>query len=165
MDTPTLLVYGDQQILDEGDPVSFGETRISNRIYSVDLFGYMPEFSDAVKWPHDSVNLWMGFAGRFLNRCAWGDLLPDAVRLLVAHNLVLGGPAGGLQTPGSTGGYVTSKSVDKVSVGLNPSLFSEDGAGFWNSTTYGRRLWQMARMLSMGGMYVGGMPNIRRVYW
>ncbi|MDE9590297.1 DUF4054 domain-containing protein, partial [Xenorhabdus bovienii] len=55
----------------------------------------------------------------------------------------------GVNTAG--GGVVTSKSVDKVSVGYDTSGIINPDAGFWNNTAYGREFYWWWSMFGAGG--------------
>ena len=74
----------------------------------------------------------------------------------MAHNLAL---AAGNQlaamvggAPGQIKGPVTSKSVDKVSVGYDSGAVALQDGGFFNLTTYGIQFLQLARMVGTGGI-------------
>lgn len=118
-----------------------------------------PEFASAVNYPDGLINFWLGLAYKLLPAARWFDVLDEGVQLYVAHNIVLeyqaavaahnGAP------PGTATGPVTSKSVDKVSVGYSVGETSEDGAGNWNYTTYGQRFIRLARMMGAGPVQLG----------
>ena len=127
-----------------------------------------PEFMDQAAYPDSAISFWIAVAAGvpgppqvpgLLNQCRWGRQFDLATQMFVAHYLVLERKAqneaayGGL--PGQATGPASSKSVDKVSQSFDTSSASYDGAGHWNLTTYGTRLWQLVQMFGMGPIYVG----------
>jgi hypothetical protein len=46
---------------------------------------------------------------------------------------------------------VTSKSVDKVSMGYDSSATLNPDAGFWNNSRYGSEFYQLILMFGAGG--------------
>lgn len=111
-------------------------------------------------YPDGAVSLRLGLAEAFCSPCVWR---PAAVReyamaLYTAHFLAAYGSAvaGGSGT-GSAGqalgmGTVTSKSVDGASVSYDVTTSSEQGAGFWNSTPWGRELYRMMQAVGAGAI-------------
>jgi hypothetical protein len=132
-----------------------------------------PEFTNETRYPEGQFDIWSAQAYVQLNACRFGTSLDLAAMLFTAHNLVLyarnaaaaatefaGGGAVGQVT-----GPINSKSVDKASVSYSPDLQSDENAGFWNSTTYGQRLWQMMRQFTSGPVYVPGRPQYFGYGW
>ncbi|QEE24583.1 DUF4054 domain-containing protein [Rhodanobacter glycinis] len=115
-----------------------------------------PEFADAAIYPDATVNLWLGVAQVTLSADRWGALLDLGTELFIAHHLAVGAgntkaaAAGGI--PGSAGGVVSSKSVDKVSVSYDTAAGTLEGGDFWNRTTYGIEFLRYARMMGAGGI-------------
>lgn len=116
-----------------------------------------PEFADTDDYPVSLINFYAALADKLLSPCRWGDLLCFGQELFIAHNLALEAQDartaafGGI--PGTnSGGPVASKAVDKVSVSYDVASASEDGAGHWNLTTYGKRYIRLARMVGAGGV-------------
>lgn len=115
-----------------------------------------PEFSDTNAYPDATVNLWLGVAQVTLPADRWGALLDLGTELFIAHHLAVGAgnkkaaAAGGI--PGSAGGVVSSKSVDKVSVSYDTGAGTLEGGDFWNRTTYGIEFLRYARMMGAGGI-------------
>jgi len=119
-----------------------------------------PEFSNTTTYPDGVIQFWLNVAYKQLNSNRWGDLLDVAAELYTAHNIVLeakaireAGVAGGLVT--GSPGMVTSKGVDKVSVGYDVNTATEEGAGFWNSTVYGTRFYRLMMLHGAGPLQVG----------
>lgn len=120
---------------------------------------HYPEFADTTKFSNPLIDYWITVATSMLNASRWGAQLDLATELYVAHNVVLEAKAilesgaGGL--PGQATGPVNSKSVDKVSVGYDVAIASEQGAGHWNLTIYGTRLWRLIKMFGVGPIQIG----------
>ncbi|MDB5448417.1 MAG: putative bacteriophage protein [Phenylobacterium sp.] len=129
-----------------------------------DFIGRFPEFGNATTFPQANIDPWIADGYAQLSPTRFGGRLDLAVMLFAAHNVVLGAreaasaAAGGI--PGEVKGPVASKSVDKVSVSYTDAA-SIDGAGAWNLTTYGLRLYKMFRAVGAGPYYV---PGPRRVF-
>lgn len=123
-------------------------------VTATSLRAAFPEFSDSVKYPDTQINLWIPLASQFVGQDRWGDSADLGVTLFVCHQLALSAKAvktaaaGGV--PGMGVGVVNNKSVDKVSVGYDVNVATEQGAGFWNQTTYGTRFWHLVKMFGAG---------------
>lgn len=117
------------------------------------------EFSSSVTYPDTMIDFWLTVAANFVRQCVWGNQYGLGCELYAAHNLVLEAQAqrasqtGGI--PGVATGPINSKSVDKVSVGYDTGVASEEGAGNWNLTTYGLRFKRLADLFGMGGIQLG----------
>lgn len=128
-----------------------------------DFVTAFPEFSDATVYPQAQFDFWEAQAYLQLNAGRFGASLDLAVMLFVAHNLVLSAQAkksaqsgGGVVTTSSS--LVASKAVDKVSVAYDTTTTTIAGAGLWNATVYGQRLYAMIRAFGAGPAYF---PNKR----
>ena len=126
-----------------------------------------PEFASTTTYPQSQIDFWITQSALFLSERRFTAEQLDLVTMLwVAHNVVLGerdaraAAVGG--TPGESTGPVTNKSVDKVSVGYSEGA-NEDGAGQWNLTTYGRRLWRLMKAVGTF-MYVPGNSTRNAMY-
>lgn len=115
-----------------------------------------PEFADPQVYPDPQVAFYIRVAEKLLPECRWGEMLPYAIELFVAHHLAIGRQneqaASVGATPGAVKGPATSKAVDKVSVSYDAGSVALDDGGFWNLTTYGIRFLQLARLFGAGGV-------------
>lgn len=111
-------------------------------------------------YPDAVVEMRLSLADRFFSPAVWQ---PEVVRehamsLYVAHYLAAyGSKASGGSGCGSAGqamgmGVVTSKSVDGASVSYDVNVGAEAGAGFWNSTPWGRELYGLMRVFGAGAV-------------
>ncbi len=113
-----------------------------------DFIAAFPAFSDATKYPQASFTFWLGVAGLRLDANRWGDYLDYGSQLFIAHNLATAGRAGA----GTVTGPTSAKSIDKLSKSMDVSAVTIEGAGDWNSTTYGIQFYQLMLMMGSGGM-------------
>ena len=121
--------------------------------------GDFPEFAATDLYPDSQVSFWLTLATELLPFSRWGSLVDYGVELFAAHNLALSRLAGNTANAGGVAGVgtglVASKSVGPLSVSYDTAAGRVDGAGAYNLTTYGTRLWQLMRMFGAGGVYVG----------
>jgi hypothetical protein len=119
-----------------------------------------PEFRDPSVYADSQVALYANLAAKLFDARRWADLLDLGIELYTAHNLVLDALAvksarnGGI--PGTAGGILSSKSVGSASVSYDTGAGTEDGAGSYNLTIYGRRLWRLIRLAGMAPTQVTG---------
>lgn len=129
-------------------------------IPSLQIRKNFPEFASVVNYPDSALQFWLDFAYSMLNAQRWGAQLDMAAQLYALHNIVLERraqlEAAHGAAPGTVTGPTSSKSVDKVSVSYDVGVAAEEGAGHWNLTIYGSRLYRMIQMFGMGPVYVGG---------
>ena len=136
--------------------------------FNVPAFRLMfPPFSDMglytdeyiiSKW--DIAECFIDMRGCFCG-CTTGRCREKIAYYMVAHLVTLDDRlAGRAGAPGSgANGNVTSATVDKVSVSVQPPPI-EDSWDWWlNQTPYGALLLAMLSTLSVGVLYVGGSPE------
>lgn len=117
-----------------------------------------PAFIDLVRFPTAQVELYLDLAFKQLDVRRWGDMHDLGQQLFVAHLLTLddldtqAGARGNAN--GAQPGVVTSKSVGGVSLSYDTSSVMEQGAGFWNATSYGRRFWRFMRLAGMSPIHI-----------
>jgi hypothetical protein len=130
-------------------------------ILATDFIAAFPEFNTP-SYPIAQINFWIPQAYNQLNACRFGVTLDLAAMLFVAHNLVLSARDAAITAnggiPGQSSGPLNSKGVDKVHAGYDTTANQSPGAGMWNATSYGQRLYRM--MISNGGFvyFPGGRP-------
>lgn len=118
-----------------------------------------PEFGNTTIYPTAQFDFWSSQAYLQLNAGRFGASLDLGAMLFVAHNIVLSAQAtksaasGGGAVAG-TSGLVAAKAVDKVSVSYDNATATTAGAGLWNATVYGQRLYAMMRAFGVGPLYV-----------
>lgn len=121
-----------------------------------DFTAAFPEFSDTTAYPQATFTFWLGIAVLRLPADRWADLRDHGSMLFIAHNMAVqrrnAKAAAKGSTVGSIEGPTTAKSIDKLSKSQDASAVTLEGAGDWNSTTYGVQFWQLAQMIGAGGL-------------
>jgi hypothetical protein len=117
-----------------------------------------PEFASSTKYTDATITFWAGIADKLLNVERWDDLLLYGTELFIAHNLVssvlnVADEAAG-DTAGMSSAPYASESAGGVSASFDNSSILVEGAGDFNSTNYGRRFMELAKIVGMGGAYV-----------
>lgn len=145
-------------------------------IVYADFITAFPEFTSTAIYPTATINFWIPMAYDNLSQRRFKTTIPPggsisqldlAACLFVAHNVVLEAREARSAAAGQINGVVTgptaSKSVDKVSISYTDGA-TIDGAGPYNGTTYGIRLYQMFKAVAAGGLYVPGPGRANRGY-
>lgn len=118
-----------------------------------------PEFECTQTYPKAQIDFWLDVAGRFVDGSRWANSTNLGVALYTAHQIVIEAKSmkesavGGI--PGQQTGPVSSKSVDKVSIGYDTGAVTEKDAGHWNQTIYGTRFYRLAKIFGAGPLQVG----------
>lgn len=127
-------------------------------------------FADDTKWPEPVLQMYWDVATDYISTkdsaCNMlnGASLQLALDCMAAHlatlfsadddNVEEGG------TPGQPGSIETSATVGSVSVSSLPPPINDDPWKFWiNQTMYGQQLLALLSIKSVGGFYVGGLPE------
>lgn len=113
-----------------------------------------PEITED-KYPDAAVRIRLSLADKFfaVDRFEDAEVRAHVMGLYAAHYLTAyGSTASGGN--GGTLGVVASKSVDGASVSYDTSTGTEEGAGFWNMTAYGRELYQLMQIFGAGGIQI-----------
>lgn len=117
-----------------------------------------PEFADKTMFPDESVTFWLAAASILLTN-RWRNALGLATILFVCHNLAL--EAFNQQTannggiPGIGLGVVQSQAAKSVSISYDSGLAGEAGAGHWNLTNFGTRLYRLMMAFGAGPVQIG----------
>lgn len=126
-------------------------------ISAAQFIAAFPEFNSS---PTTSISFWLAQAYSQLDGYRLGVQTDYAAMLFAAHNISLGnqaamaGAASG-QAIGGIAAPIQSKTVGPVSAAYDTTVVSIEGAGQWNATSYGQRLYPLLRGASLGGTYVG----------
>jgi hypothetical protein len=128
-----------------------------------------PEFANPSAYPDATVDFWLNQAQLQYTPDTFGDSYDLAIMLFVAHYLATGArnaavaQAGGV--PGAVTGVASSKSVGGVSVSYDVGASSMKDAGYWNTTTYGQRFWELLQRFATGLVYVPGPRRLPSGRW
>lgn len=118
-----------------------------------------PEFGSVTIFPESALTFWLMVAGLMVNPNVFQDMTNPAQELLAAHHLKLEADAARIAVNGGVGGTtqgpISTKSVDKVSVGYAVESAKEDGAGSYNATIFGQRYWHLTQIYGAGGVQLG----------
>lgn len=118
-----------------------------------------PEFGNVDTYPDSQVDFWIAQALLALASARFGRQIDLAVMLFAAHNLALSVPAKRAEAiaPGGAASVsiapVSSKAVDGISKSYDNGLVAISGAGPWNATSYGQRLYKMLQGANTGPLY------------
>lgn len=122
------------------------------------FLGIFPEFNDSTKYPGTVRAFWLRTAVANMDALRWGEYYELGLYLWMAHHMTLFATQRQGSGGRTTSGLVSSKSVGGVSVSYDTGSIIEQGGGVWNATTYGMRWIQLANLVGMGGVQVGGGP-------
>lgn len=117
------------------------------------------EFSDVALFPPAVVNFWITAADLMLSVSRWGTVRDMGVQLYAAHNLSLERQAmnaaanGGV--PGAASGAVSQKTVGPATIAYDAASAAAEGAGDFNATIYGQRLWRLIQIFGSGPIQIG----------
>jgi len=130
----------------------------------MDVAGFreaFPSFTLALH-PDVRVAFWLRAAALRLPPDRWGDMFDDAVALFVAHNLTM--EAETTKATDGTGGAQAargplaseSKTIGPVatSKAYAGTATAQPGAGHWNATIYGQQLYELIKLIGVGGLQV-----------
>jgi hypothetical protein len=140
---------------------------MATHVFDVTLFRTdFPAFADPIAYPDATLDAYWNAAICYINPndYSWlnGDCLQRALNLMVAHLAFI--------TPliimGQNPSFEVSATIDKISVAVMPPPTTN----FWNfwlsSSPYGTQLLALLKVKSIGGFYMGGLPEssaIRKV--
>ncbi len=137
--------------------------------FDVTLFRQQfPAFSNVTQFPDATLQMYWDMATCFISAdqiCGYfnNDCLILALNLMTAHLTALSVIVAGGQVPG----LVQDATIDKVSVNLTPPPLKNQFNWWMSLTPYGQQLLAMLQAVSVGGMFIGGFPELsafRRVY-
>jgi len=118
-----------------------------------------PEFADTTLFPGDLLQMYYDMGTCYVSDedygCLSGSCRVLALNFMTAHILKIGTGV----TEGDDPGIVTSATVDKVSVSIQPPPQKDQYQWWLNQTPYGQQLLALLKAKSVGGLYVGGRPE------
>lgn len=118
-----------------------------------------PAFADETKYPDDTLQLYWDEGTCYISDKDCGRLRggcrQQALNLMVAHLATLSA----MIAIGNNPGVITSSGIDKISVGIMPPPVRSQFQYWLSTTPYGSRLWALLNARSVGGFYVGGLPE------
>lgn len=125
-----------------------------------------PQFADTTKYPDALLQMYWDEVTCFVSDANYGNIIGDCrlflLQLFQAHMMILGQQA----QMGKQGGFITSTTIDKVSV-QKTAPPSADMFQWWlGQTPYGQQALTMMEIATAGGDYYGGLgetAGFRRV--
>lgn len=126
-----------------------------------------PEFKDENDYPSSVITMLYEVAGAYIDPTACncrmlnGRKLDLALMFMTAHLLYLQTQRvnAGANAGGESVGFVQSASIGDVSV-TRASIPAADQWEYWlNGSPYGQQLLALLQGASVGGLYVGGLPE------
>jgi hypothetical protein len=128
-----------------------------------------PQFADILKFPDLALQANFGLATNYVSTSSYGDMPVSArtyaLNLMTAHLLAVAVLIAQNNYQGQVG-IVTGATVDHVQITLQPPPARGQWAWWLNATPYGAQLVALLDAQSVGGFYVGGLPErsaIRKV--
>jgi hypothetical protein len=130
--------------------------------FDVELFRLQcPEFANETTYPDALLQGYWDTAICYVSNVNYGYLRDDcrlrALNFMTAHlaklYLII------TTNPNQTTGQMQSATIDKVSVTMTPPPQKDQFQWWLGLTTYGQMLLALLQVKSVGGMYVGGLPE------
>lgn len=121
-----------------------------------------PQFADPVKFPDALITTQFGLATGYVSSETYGDMPQDArtsaLYLMTAHLLALGVIIAQGNYSGQPG-IVASSRVGDVQVQMQPPPVRGQWRWWLSTTPYGLQLVALLDAQSVGGFFVGGLPE------
>ena len=118
-----------------------------------------PEFSNETTYPDVMLQMYFAMATCYVSDedygCLSGACRGLALNLMTAHLTKIGTDT----TVGEDPAFVTSATVDKVSVSTQPPPDKDQYEWWMSLTSYGQQLLALLKAKSVGGCYIGGSPE------
>lgn len=115
-----------------------------------------PEFADDITYPDAMLQMYFEMATCYVSDedygCLVGSCRELALGFMTAHLVKIGTDT----TTGDDPSFVTSATVDKVSVSTQPPPQKDQYEWWLSLTSYGQQLLALLRSKSAGGFYIGG---------
>lgn len=121
-----------------------------------------PQFADPAKYPDAALSIQFDMATSYVSADTYGDMTAaartNALYLMTAHLLALGAIIAQNNYSGQVG-VVQAATIDGVSVTLQPPPQRGQWRWWLNTTPYGAQLVALLDAQSVGGFFVGGLPE------
>jgi hypothetical protein len=119
-----------------------------------------PAFNNAVAFPEATLAIYWNTGTYFVSDVSYGWLQGAqrqyALDLMCAHLVALSVIVAAGQIPG----VVTQATIDKISVSLQEPPKPNQWQWWLNQTPYGQQLLALLAASIVGGMYIGGLPEL-----
>lgn len=133
---------------------------MTTHVFDVTAFRtQFPEFANATTFPDATLQAYWDAATCYINPNDFcylnGDCLQLALNLMTAHLTQLSVQIAAGQTPY----LMQSATIDKVTVSLTPPPLKNQWQWWLSTTPRGMQLFAMLQAKSIGGFYIGGLPE------
>ena len=129
---------------------------------AADFRAQTPQFADSAAYPDAVLKARFDLATAYVSPADVGEMpiaaLTQAVYLMTAHLLAVGLLIAQNNYQGQVG-VVTGATVDHVAITLSPPPMRNQWRWWLNSTSYGAQLVALLEVSSVGGFFVGGLPE------
>lgn len=123
-----------------------------------------PAFANTTTYPEATLQQYWNTAILYISNryggCYFGAMRLDqqtqAINLMAAHLAYISS----LIATGQTSGILTSATIDKVSVGIEPPPAANQWQYWLQTSPYGQQLLALLQVVSVGGLYIGGAPEL-----
>lgn len=133
-----------------------------SQVYVLDIPQFRidyPEFESPIKYPDELLERTFSNSDCYIDNYNYGWLSGDcrykALTLMTAHLLHLASFIPINQVPG----LMQGATIDKISVSLTPPPLPNQFQWWVALTPYGQQLLAMLQVKSVGGFYIGGLPE------
>lgn len=128
--------------------------------FDVDEFReQFPAFADEAAFPDATLQQYWNAATCYVTPVdfCWlqGDCLQSALNIMTAHLTALSV----LIAQGQNPAFITSATIDKISVAIQPLTEMNEWQRWLSATPYGAQLLALLQVKSAGGFYIGGLPE------
>jgi hypothetical protein len=136
---------------------------MSSIVFDPDTFRVLyPQFASSSAFPTPALQARFDLATAYVSSDIYGDMPPaaraQALNLMTAHLLAVGVLIAQNNYSGQVG-VVTGATIDKVAITLQPPPDRGQWRWWLNATPYGAELVALLDMQSVGGFFVGGLPE------
>jgi hypothetical protein len=118
-----------------------------------------PAFADETAFPDSMLNAYWDTATCYISTDDYGVLHGEcrykAITLMVAHLLAISV----LVKEGQTPAMMQSAGIDKINISVTPPPLPNQWHWWMNLTPYGQQLLALLQVKSVGGFYIGGLPE------
>lgn len=121
-----------------------------------------PQFASVGSFPDALLQAYFETSAVYLGKRLNCNYFMNNPRLILALNLMTAHFASisAMIASGNTPGIMTGATIDKISITMEPPPVESQFAWWLNQTPYGAQLYALLSIVSVGGAYFGGRPEI-----
>lgn len=130
-----------------------------------DFRSAFPKFADVSTYPADMLQNQFTIGTDYISATNWGSLRDasrqQALYLMTAHLQYMSDAVMSSENPdGSAPGIVTMGQIDKIKVMIAAPPGKSNFSYWLNQSPYGQQLLALLSLVSVGGFYFGGRPEL-----